>query len=423
MFENIPSAPRDAILGLTEAFRNDSRSEKINLSVGVYQDDSGQTPVLEVVREAEKRLAEESTGKGYLPISGSPEYAQRVQHLLLGTDHEAVQAGRIATFQTPGGTGALRVAADFLHTHLPQATVWLSDPTWANHPNIFAAARVPTKTYAYYDPQTHGLAIDRMLESIGKIPAGDIILLHACCHNPTGIDPTPDQWQAIVAAVRKQGLLPLLDFAYQGFAEGIEEDATSLRRFSQDGAELIVCSSFSKNFGLYCERVGALSVLCKTAENSQAVQSQVKRTIRTNYSNPPRHGAEIVNWVLGNEARGNEARGNEARGNEARGDGATGDNTWRARWEQELGQMRERIGNMRQLLVRKLHERGVREDYSFMIGQRGMFSYTGLSRAQVDQLREQHAVYIVGSGRINVAGINTANVDRLAAAIGEVVGT
>ena len=398
MFENVPSAPRDAILGLTEAFRNDSRPEKINLSVGVYQDDRGQTPVLAVVREAEQRLAAESTGKGYLPISGSPEYAQRVQYLLLGEDHEAVREGRVVTFQTPGGTGALRVAADFLHTHLPQATVWLSDPTWANHPNIFAAARIPTKTYAYYDPQNHGLAIDRMLESIEKIPAGDVILLHACCHNPTGIDPTPSQWQAITAAVHKRGLLPLLDFSYQGFAEGIEEDAASLRRFSQGDAELMVCSSFSKNFGLYCERVGALSVVCKTAENSQAVQSQVKRAVRTNYSNPPRHGAEIVNWVLEK-------------------------NTWRARWVQELGQMRERIGNMRQLLVEKLLERGVREDYSFMIGQRGMFSYTGLTPEQVNQLREQHAVYIVGSGRINVAGINTANVDRLADAIGAVVGT
>lgn len=398
MFENVPSAPRDAILGLTEAFRSDSRPEKINLSVGVYQDDRGQTPVLDVVREAEQRLAAESTGKGYLPISGSPEYAQRVQHLLLGADHEAVREGRVVTFQTPGGTGALRVAADFLHTHLPQATVWLSDPTWANHPNIFAAARIPTKTYAYYDPQNHGLAIDRMLESIEKIPAGDVILLHACCHNPTGIDPTPSQWQAIIAAVHKRGLLPLLDFAYQGFAEGIEEDAASLRRFSQGDVELMVCSSFSKNFGLYCERVGALSMICKTVENSQAVQSQVKRAIRTNYSNPPRHGAEIVNWVLEK-------------------------NTWRARWEQELGQMRERIGSMRQLLVEKLHERGVREDYSFMVGQRGMFSYTGLTPEQVAQLQQQHAVYIVGSGRINVAGINTANVDRLADAIGAVVGT
>jgi len=396
MFENIPSAPRDAILGLTEAFRSDSRPEKINLSVGVYQDHGGQTPVLEVVREAEQQMAAEWTSKAYLPISGSPDYAKRVQSLLLGADHEAVRGGRVATFQTPGGTGALRVAADFLHAHYPRATVWLSDPTWANHPNIFAAAGVATKTYAYYNPATHGLAADRMLEAIEKIPAGDVILLHACCHNPTGIDPGPDQWQAIVTAVRKQGLLPLLDFAYQGFAEGTEEDAASLRRFCQGDAELVVCSSFSKNFGLYCERVGALSVVSRSMENCQAVQSQVKRAIRTNYSNPPLHGAEIVHRILQDEP-------------------------WRARWQQELGQMRGRIGDMRRLLVKKLVEQGVQEDYSFINRQRGMFSYTGLSQGQVDQLREQHAVYIVGSGRINVAGINSANVDRLAKAIGAVV--
>jgi aspartate/tyrosine/aromatic aminotransferase len=403
MFENVPSAPQDAILGLTEAFRSDSRREKINLSVGVYQDESGFTPVLEVVREAEQRMAAELTGKesaskGYLPISGSPDYAQKVQSLLLGAEHEAVREGRVVTSQTPGGTGALRVAADFLHTHLPQATVWLSDPTWANHPNIFAASGIAIQTYPYYDPMTRGLAIDRMLESIETIPAGDVILLHACCHNPTGIDPTPSQWQAIGAAVRQQGLLPLLDFAYQGFAEGTEADAASVRRFCQDDAELMVCNSFSKNFGLYCERVGALSVVCRSVENCQAVQSQIKRVIRTNYSNPPFHGAEIVNRVLQ-------------------------DDLWRARWERELGQMRERIGGMRQLLVDKLVERGVQEDYAFITRQRGMFSYTGLNQGQVDQLREQHAIYIVGSGRINVAGINLANVDRLADAIGAVVGS
>jgi len=403
MFKDIPSAPRDAILGLTEAFHSDSRPEKMNLSVGVYQDETGQTPVFEVVHEAEQQMAAKSASKGYLPISGLSEYAKKVQMLLFGAEYVGVQEGRVVTFQTPGGTGALRVAADFLHAQLPQTTVWLSDPTWANHPNIFAAAGVATKTYSYYDPETHGLTIDRMLAAIETIPAGDVILLHACCHNPTGIDPDSSQWQAIVATVRKQGLLPLIDFAYQGFAEGVEEDAASLRRFCQgdrkfcDG-ELMVCSSFSKNFGLYRERVGALSVVSSTSDNSLAVQSQIKRAIRTNYSNPPFHGAEIVNRVLQND-------------------------TWRVHWEQELGQMRMRIRNMRQLLVEKLVERGVQGDYSFITQQRGMFSFTGLTPAQVDLLREQHAVYIVGSGRINVAGINLANVDRLADAIGAVVGT
>lgn len=396
MFENIQAAPRDAILGLTEAFRNDSRPEKINLSVGVYQDENGQTPVLECVREAEGRMAAERVSKAYLPIPGSPEYAEVVQHLLFGAEHEAVQGGRVATSHTPGGTGALRVAADFLHTNLPEATVWLSDPTWANHPSVFAAAGVATKTYSYFDATTSGLAVDRMLEAIGQIPAGDAILLHACCHNPTGIDPTPEQWQAIATAVQKRRVLPLLDFAYQGFAEGIEEDAASLRMFCQPGEELIVCSSFSKNFGLYRERVGALSVVGKSPSTAETVQSQIKRTIRTNYSNPPFHGAEIVNHVLR-------------------------DTALRSQWEQELSEMRDRINDMRRLLVDTLASKGVAGDYSFITRQRGMFSYTGLTKPQVETLREKYAIYIVGSGRINVAGISPTNVGQLAEAIGAVV--
>ncbi|NOY40889.1 MAG: aspartate/tyrosine/aromatic aminotransferase [Planctomycetes bacterium] len=397
MLEAIQSAPRDAILGLTAAFREDSRSEKINLSVGVYQDETGKTPTLECVRVAEQRLAEAATSKSYLPIPGAPEYAEVVQKLAFGADNGAVQSGRIATAHTPGGTGALRVASDFIKANLPNATLWLSDPTWPNHPNIFAAAGVPMESYPYFNKESNDLAIGPMLEAIKQMPAGDVILLHGCCHNPTGIDPTADQWKQIAEAVYAQGLLPMLDFAYQGFAEGIEKDAVGLRTFAQAGQELLLCSSFSKNFGLYRERVGALSIVCPSADAVSAVQSQMNRVIRCNYSNPPAHGGAIINCVLRDEAL-------------------------RATWANEVTTMRERINGIRQQFVDTLAAKGVPGDYSFITQQRGMFSFTGLTKDQVEALREKHAIYIVGSGRINVAGITPSNVDRVAEAIGEVVG-
>ncbi len=397
MFETVQAAPRDAIFGLTEAFGKDTRPEKINLCAGVYQDENGQTPLLECVREAEQRLAVAASSKSYLPIPGAPEYAEVVRQLVFGAEHEAVQSGRIAGAQTPGGTGALRVAGDFLRTNFPNATLWMSDPTWPNHPNIFAAAGVPVKTYPYFDPSTSGLALAPMLEAISKMPAGDAILLHGCCHNPTGIDPTEAQWQQIASAARQRGLIPLLDFAYQGFAEGIEQDAAGLRTFARPDAELIVCSSFSKNFGLYRERVGALSIVCPTVEAADAVQSQVNRVIRSNYSNPPAHGAAIVNCVLR-------------------------DPDLRAAWEKEVATMRSRINGMRQQLVDSLTAQGIPGDYSFITQQRGMFSFTGLTKEQVEALREKHAIYIVGSGRINVAGLTPTNVDRVAETIGGMVG-
>ncbi len=397
MLEAIQPAPRDAILGLTAAFREDPRSEKINLSVGVYQNELGATPTLESVRIAEQRLAEAATSKSYLPIPGAPEYAEVVQKLAFGAKHEAVQSSRIATAHTPGGTGALRVAGDFLKTNFPNATLWLSDPTWPNHPNIFVAAGVPMKSYPYFDKESNGLAIEPMLEAISKMPAGDVILLHGCCHNPTGIDPTAEQWKQIAEAVYAQGLLPVLDFAYQGFADGIEEDAAGLRAFAQPEAELLLCSSFSKNFGLYRERVGALSIVCPSADAASAVQSQMNRVIRSNYSNPPAHGGAIVNSVLRDDAL-------------------------RASWEKEVATMRERINGMRQQLVEALAAQGVPGDYSFITRQRGMFSFTGLTKDQVETLREKHAIYIVGSGRINVAGLTPTNIERVAEAISEVVG-
>jgi aspartate/tyrosine/aromatic aminotransferase len=397
MFEMIEAAPKDAILGLTEAFKADPREEKINLSVGVYQDESGKTPILECVKEAERRLAAAPTTKSYLPISGLSAYCEAVAELAFGAGSDMLSRKRLAWAQTPGGTGALRVAADFIHTNLPKATVWFSEPTWPNHPQIFAAAGVATKSYAYFDKAKNALDLTGMLAAIGKMTAGDVILLHGCCHNPTGIDPTPDQWQAIAAATQKQGVLPLIDFAYQGFADGIDEDAAGLRVFASAGAELLACSSFSKNFSLYRERVGALFGLAPTAAAAASVQSQFDKVVRANYSNPPGHGAEVVNAILRDAAL-------------------------RKQWEGELAAMRNRINGMRKALVAALKQQGVPGDYSFIERQRGMFSFSGLTKEQVAALQAEHAIYAVGSGRINVAGLTPANVDRVAECIGAVVG-
>jgi aspartate/tyrosine/aromatic aminotransferase len=396
MFERIEPAPADPILGLSEAFRTDSNPKKINLSVGVYQDATGKTPVLDSVRQAGKLVLERQKTMSYLPIPGSPAYAAAVQRLMFGEGHEVESSGRAATSHTPGGTGALRVAADLIHQQMPKATVWLTQPTWPNHPQIFAAAGVPTKSFPYFDAKTNGLAFEEAFAAIKKMPAGDIVLLHGCCHNPTGIDPTPEQWTKLADSIYAGGLLPLLDFAYQGFADGIAEDAVGLKAFARPGAELIVCSSFSKNFGLYCERVGALTVVAADKKGADTVQSQVKACIRANYSNPPAHGAELVTTVLGEP-------------------------TLRKQWEREVAQMRDRINGMRQLLVKTLKAKGVPGDYSFITRQRGMFSFSGLTPEHVKALKEKYAIYIVGSGRINVAGITTENVGPLCEAIAEVV--
>jgi aspartate/tyrosine/aromatic aminotransferase len=396
MFERIEAAPSDPILGLTEAFKADPNPNKINLSVGVYQDGSGKTPILESVRQAGRIVLERQKSMSYLPIPGSPAYAAAVQRLMFGEGHEVESSGRAATSHTPGGTGALRVAADLIHQQLPKATVWLTQPTWPNHPQIFAAAGVPTKTFPYFNAKTNALAFDDALAAIEKMPAGDVVLLHGCCHNPTGIDPTPDEWRKLADAIYARGVLPLLDFAYQGFADGIMEDAVGLRTFTRPGAELIICSSFSKNFGLYCERVGALTVIAQDRQAADRVQSQVKAVIRANYSNPPAHGAELVTTVLG-------------------------DAELRKLWEREVSEMRGRINGMRELLVRTLKTKGVPGDYSFITRQRGMFSFSGLTPPQVEALKKKYAIYIVGSGRINVAGITEQNVGPLCAAIADVV--
>ena len=396
MFEAISMAPQDPILGLTEAFQQDARPSKINLSVGVYQDASGKTPILESVKLAEKQLLETETSKGYLKIDGAPDYGKRIQELLFGADSELLAAGCVATSHTPGGTGALRVAGDLIHQQFPKAKLWLSQPTWPNHPKVFAAAGVETAGYPYFDKGANALDWDALCSALSSIPAGDVVLLHGCCHNPTGIDPTPEQWKEIASIVRKQGVLPLIDYAYQGFAEGLKEDTAVLDAFCTPGSETLICSSLSKNFGLYRERVGAFTLVAGSKEAAQAMQSQVKAAIRANYSNPPAHGASIATTILGS-------------------------GELRSMWEAELAGMRGRIHEMRQLFVETLQKCGVKQDFSFITKQRGMFSFSGLNPEQVEKLRDDAGIYIVGSGRINVAGMTTDNMQPLCEAIAKVL--
>jgi aspartate/tyrosine/aromatic aminotransferase len=396
MFENVQIAPPDPILGLTEMFKADPNPNKINLTVGVYQDAHGKTPVLASVKEAEKRILEQENSKGYLPMTGEPVYCAQVQELLFGEGHEIIASKRAATAQCPGGTGALRVAGDYLHTLHPGANIWLSNPTWANHNTIFTAAGLNCKKYDYRDPATNGLDFDAMCASIKTIPKGDIILLHGCCHNPTGIDPTPEQWAQIGDLLASQGVLPLVDFAYQGLAVGIEEDRAGLLELTKKVKQMLICSSFSKNFGLYRERTGALTVVADNAEQAATVMSQVKLRIRYNYSNPPSHGGQIVATVLS-------------------------DKQLRAQWIEEVADIRNRINEMRHLLVKTLKEKGLKQDFSPIIEQRGMFSVTRLTKEQVAELREKYSIYIVDSGRINVAGLTRDNMDRLCEALKEVL--
>ena len=396
MFETIKPAPPDAILGLTEAFQKDPNPRKINLGVGVYKDGRGQTPVLASVKEAEKRLLSSEATKSYLPIDGLAAYATACQEFAFGGDHPIVREARAATVQTPGGTGALRVAADFVRRISPQATVWLSDPTWPNHPNVFGSAALNVASYPYFDAAGNGVAFDSLMAALENIPAGDVLLLHGCCHNPTGADLSSEQWQAVAALCAGRGILPLLDFAYQGFGNGLEEDAVGVRIVAEQCREFLVAGSFSKNFGLYNERVGALTLVAADADAAAAAQSHLKICVRTNYSNPPAHGGQIVAAILG-------------------------DPELRQTWEVELAEMRDRINAMRHLFVETLDEQGVARDFSFIAQQRGMFSFSGLTPAQVQALRERHSIYVVGSGRINVAGMTEANMGYLCAAVADVL--
>lgn len=395
-FDSLPMAPADPILGLTEAFNKDPNPNKINLSVGVYKDAEGKTPVFRAVKRAEEQILQRETSKDYMPIQGSPAYAERVQALVLGADHPAVVERRVATAHTPGGTGALRVAADFIKQMLPGRTVWLSDPTWPNHPNVFKAAGLPVQIYPYFDAAANALDFEAMTAKLRTLPEGDVVVLHGCCHNPTGIDPTPEQWQIIGDIMTERNLLPLIDFAYQGLGDGLEEDAAGVRSLCRPGRDVLICSSFSKNFGLYNERVGALTVVAANEQGVQAALSQIKACIRANYSNPPAHGAAIITTVLG-------------------------DPELRAEWEAEVAAMRERINGMRALFVDTLRAKGVQRDFSFLKRQRGMFSFSGLTKEQVETLRRKYAIYILASGRINVAGMTEHNVGALCDAIAEVL--
>jgi aromatic-amino-acid transaminase len=396
MFAAVQLAPRDPILGLTEAFNADPRTNKVNLGVGVYYDDNGKLPLLAAVREAEKARLDSAPARGYLPIEGFGAYNQAVQQLLFGKDSPLLAAGRVATFEALGGTGGLRIGADFLRRLDPAAQVWISDPSWENHRALFEAAGFKVNSYPYYDAATHGVNFAGMLAALNAMPAGAIVVLHACCHNPTGVDLTIDQWKQVVAAVQARGLVAFLDIAYQGFGDGIEADAAALRLFADSGLSFFVSSSFSKSFSLYGERVGALSIVTLDRDETARVISQVKRVIRTSYSNPPTHSAVIVAAVLSTPAL-------------------------RQMWEDELAGMRERIRKMRVQLVEKLKARGVKQDFSFVTTQRGMFSYSGLTSAQVDRLREEFAIYAIGTGRICLAALNSRNIDAVADAIAKVV--
>ncbi len=388
MFEKVVAAPADPILGLTEEFKNDPRTDKINLGVGIYKNESGETPVLNTVKKAEAALLESEKTKSYLTIEGTAEYAAAVQQLLFGEQAEIISSQRAKTAQAPGGTGALRVAGEFIKRHLGEVKVWISNPTWANHHGVFAAAGLETKEYTYYDANKKDKDFPAMLADLEQASAGDVVLLHGCCHNPTGIDPTLEEWETLAKLVARKGLLPLFDFAYQGFASGVEEDAAGLRIFAQHNPEILVASSFSKNFGLYNERVGAFTLVADSADIANTAFSQVKAIIRSIYSNPPAHGAAVVTYILQNPAL-------------------------RAEWEAEVAEMRERIQAMRELFVTRLTELGVEADFSFIKRQNGMFSFSGLSKQQVERLKQEFAIYIVGSGRISVAGMTKNNMSPL----------
>ncbi len=396
MFEGVSPAPPDAILGLTEAFRKDPNPKKINLGVGVYKDESGRTPVLDSVKQAEERLLQTEATKSYLDIAGSPEYAAAVQSLLFGDDHEVLKSKRAVTAQAPGGTGALRIAAELLARLAPGKRIWISDPTWPNHPSVFRAAGLEVVVYPYFDAALNGINTEKFMAALEQIPEGDILLIHGCCHNPTGSDLSLEQWARVGEIVAERQLLPLIDFAYQGFANGLREDAAGMLNVICPGSEALVASSFSKNFGLYNERVGALTLIARDEAAAQSVLSHLKQTIRANYSNPPAHGAAIVTTVLT-------------------------DPTLRAQWETEVSAMRERINTMRHLFVETLNEKGVDRDFSFIANQRGMFSFSGLNADQVKALRDEYAIYVVGGGRINVAGMSEGNMDYLCGAIAEIL--
>ena len=396
MFEHIPPYAGDPILTLNESFGRDPRAHKINLSIGIYFDDAGKLPVMGAVREAETALLQTIGARPYQPMEGAANYRLAVQHLLFGAGHEAVTRGRIATVQTIGGSGGLKVGGDFLQRHFPGSQVWVSDPTWDNHRAMFEGAGFTVNAYPYYDAATGGLKFGEMLAAFRALPEQSIVLLHACCHNPTGVDLSAAQWAELIPVIRARRLIPYVDIAYQGFGDGIEEDAHAIRALADAGIAFFCASSFSKSFSLYGERCGALSVVCPNAAEAELVLGQLRATVRKNYSSPPTHGGQIVARVLQTPVL-------------------------RAQWAAELDAMRDRIHAMRQRLHAVLSAKLPGRNFDCFLTQRGMFSYTGLSPAQADRLREEHAVYVLRSGRMCVAGLNSSNVEATAVAMAAVL--
>ena len=396
MFEHITPYAGDPIFALVDAFNQDARPQKVNLSIGIYFDELGRLPVLQCVQEAEKRILAEGGAKPYLPMEGGAACRAQVGQLLLGASHPALAEARVATIQTVGSSGGLKVGADFLRTWLPQSEVWVSDPTWDNHRSMFEGSGFQVNSYPYYDPATGGLRFEDMLACLKGLPARSIVLLHACCHNPTGVDLSPAQWDALIPVLRDRELLPYLDLAYQGFGDGIEEDAYSVRALASSGLTFFVANSFSKSMSVYGERCGALSAVCASKAEADLVMGQLRYTVRRIYSSPAIHSARIVAHVLG-------------------------DADLRAMWEGELAVMRQRMADVRRALHARLSVLRPDRDFGYLLSQRGMFSYTGLSAAQVDRLRDEHAVYLIRSGRMCVAGLTQANVDRVAQALASVV--
>ena len=396
MLVHITAAPPDAILGLTEAFKQDSNPRKINLGAGVFVDETGRTPILASVKTAEAAILASAKSKSYMPIAGEPTYRKLVQEMVFGADHPVIAAGRAHTAHTPGGTAALRVGADFLRKFSPQATVWLSKPTWANHRGVFTAAGFPVKEYPYYNPVTKALDHAALLAALRQIPAGDIVLLHACCHNPTGVDLNPEQWKQVADIAAKRGWLPFVDFAYQGYGDGLEADRAGVLALATRCPEILIASSFSKNFGLYQDRTGALTLVAADTQAAASVFSNIELAIRVNYSNPPAHGGLIVSHILTTPELKQQGLG-------------------------ELDAMRHHITGVRHKFVAALKQHGVPGDFGFIARQKGMFSFSGLTDAQVAWLRVERSIYIVTGGRINVAGITPQNLDYLCAAIAAVV--
>ncbi|TGV19937.1 aspartate/tyrosine/aromatic aminotransferase [Pseudoalteromonas sp. MEBiC 03607] len=394
MFSELKPLPTDPILGLMAAFKQDTNPKKIDLGVGVYKDEQGNTPVLKAVKKAEAFRLENETSKSYIGLAGNLDYCQKMENLLLG-EHPALLANRVRTAQAPGGTGALRVAAEFIKRCNKDATVWVTTPTWANHISLFEAAGLTVKEYPYYDYENKDLLFDDMINTLKQVPKGDVVLFHACCHNPSGMDLNAEQWSTVADLAVEVGFTPLVDIAYQGFGSSLEEDAAGLRKLAAAVDELIICSSCSKNFGLYRERIGACSIIAKDAATADISNSVLLSVVRSIYSMPPAHGADIVSTILGSTEL-------------------------TQMWHDELDEMRNRINSLRTLIKESLAAKGIEQDFSFIDRQNGMFSFLGINKEQIERLQKEYSIYIVGSSRVNVAGISDANIDYFANAVADV---